>query len=143
MPGIAKFIAFFLFLTVFVAYFVDIAVISFSKEDLRSSAVSAAKNAVIRHMDWAALRVGQPPYLLTEGIDETIENVIETSTNFRGVELEVEYHARSTPAVLSLIVEGSYPSSFLELSDYDQGERALIPVRVTEIIESKYTTENN
>lgn len=134
-------VAFFICLAFVIAYFQDVTIVVFGKEDFRSAAIAAARQAIIKHQDWAALRVGDPPYLMREGVEDTISRVLQNNLNVGAKELHVRMSAQTSPALLSLAIDADYSSSLLKLMK-ENNILVNVPVQTTEIIESKYDAKN-
>ncbi|MGG1303747.1 hypothetical protein ABE205_05310 [Brevibacillus agri] len=134
-------VAFFICLAFVIAYFQDVTIVVFGKEDFRSAAIAAARQAIIKHQDWAALRVGDPPYLMREGVEDTISQVLQNNLNVGAKELHVRMSAQTSPALLSLAIDADYSSSLLKLMK-ENNILVNVPVQTTEIIESKYDVKN-
>ncbi|TRY23297.1 hypothetical protein FOI68_21605 [Brevibacillus sp. LEMMJ03] len=141
LTGIPKIVAFFICLAFVIAYFKDVTIVIFGKEDFRSAAIAAARQAIIKHQDWAALRVGDPPYLIREGLEDTISRVLQNNLNVGPKELNVRMNVQTSPALLSLAVDANYSSSLLKLLK-ENNILVNVPVQTTEIIESKYDAKN-
>ncbi|WP_126430019.1 hypothetical protein [Brevibacillus marinus] len=141
MTSIPKLIAFFITVVYIFCLFTDFTVIAFGKADYQSGINAAAEKAVLKHMDWAALRVGDPPYLIQEGLEETIRDSMNQNANLRAENLRALMVSESTPAYLALTMNTHYTSSTLKLLNQNVAT-VEIPVRVVEIIESKYTDYN-
>ncbi|WP_148039108.1 hypothetical protein [Brevibacillus gelatini] len=134
-------VAFFICLAFVIAYFQDVTIVVFGKEDFRSAAIAAARQAIIKHQDWAALRVGDPPYLMREGLEDTISQVLQNNLNVGAKELHVRMSAQTSPALLSLAIDADYSSSLLKLMK-ENNILVNVPVQTTELIESKYDVKN-
>lgn len=141
LTGIPKMVAFFICLAFVIAYFQDVTIVVFGKEDFRSASIAAARQAIIKHQDWAALRVGDPPYLMREGVEDTISQVLQNNLNVGAKELHVRMSAQTSPALLSLAIDADYSSSLLKLMK-ENNILVNVPVQTTEIIESKYDVKN-
>ncbi|MDT3417169.1 hypothetical protein QO009_003064 [Brevibacillus aydinogluensis] len=141
MTSMPKLFAFFISLICFTAFFKDVVYLAFGKDDFRRAAQSAAETVVLKHMDWAALRVGDPPYLIQEGIEETIKEQVAQNINLKAKSMNVKMISQSTPAYIGLTLNTNYESSILSLT-HQSDTLDDVPVRVVEIIESKYTSKN-
>ncbi|CAI8943313.1 Transporter [Brevibacillus sp. IT-7CA2] len=141
MTGIPKMIAFFIAIAFVIAFFKDMTTVAFVKEDFRGAVQSAAQTVAIKHMDWAALRVGDPPYLIQDGIEETVKNVVSKNLNMKTESMNVQMVSESTPAYIALTVKSNYDSTLLALLN-QTSTLVEVPARVVEIIESKYTEYN-
>lgn len=141
MTSIPKLIAFFITLVYIFSLFTDFTVLAFGKSDYQAAVHAAAEKAVLKHMDWAALRVGDPPYLIQEGLEDTIQDSMNQNVNLRADNMKVQMVSESIPAYLALTTNTRFSSSTLRLL-HQSVTKLEIPVRVVQIIESKYTTKN-
>jgi|GEM_PF-5889451 len=119
----------------------DLTYTASGKEDFRRTTEAAAEAVAIRHMDWAALRVGAAPYLMQDGVEETLTKVANQNTDTSASSMEMQVYISSTPAVVGIVSNSTFSSStssFLKSDDINISD----PVRVVEIIESKYTEYN-
>ncbi|MBA4533801.1 hypothetical protein [Brevibacillus halotolerans] len=140
MGSTAKMFAFFIALAFLMALFRDMYIVTYAKEDFRSSAIAAARQAIIKHQDWAALRTGDPPYLMKDGLEKTIRRVVLNNLNVGAKKIDVRMYAQSTPAMLSISMDADYSSTLLKLLKQD--DKVNVPVATVEIIESKYKEYN-
>jgi len=134
-----KMIAFFIAIALLFAAIRDVTLASVARKDLQRTAIDVTETVARRHMDWAALRVGQPPYIIQDGVEDTIEKVFQQQTDIKLDRVMVRKHLQSTPAIMGVTLESNYKSMLFSIL----GESVVdIPVtsRAIEIIEAKDTS---
>lgn len=141
MTGIPKMIAFFIAIAFIISFFKDITIVAYAKDDFRSSVQASAQTVALKHMDWGALRKGKP-YLMQEGIEETVQNVMKQNLNLKVDSMNVKIGSQSVPAYIALTINSKYDSSTLSLLHLSN-TLVEVPVRVVEIIEAKDTEKND